>query len=137
MHRAVNFFYKKHINWLIFRIFLVKLRIYMTNFMVDSISQLWFVVRRAKKSGWFMTGSYFGDNWICLDWYFSLASPVHNRVKIFVFRIWILLFYILVTVVPCSCATPYYTFFWSWIGIKVYCQFCSQLSLEVYYVSVA
>ena len=96
MHRAVNFFYKKHINWLIFRIFLVELRLYLTNFMVDSISQLWFVVRRAKKSGWFMTGSYFGDNWICLDWYFSLASPVHNRVKSFVFRIWILLFYILV-----------------------------------------
>ena len=106
-HRCIEpltFSIKKHINWLIFRIFLVKLRVHLTNFMVDSISQLWFVVRRAKKSGWFMTGSYFGDNWICLDWYFSLASPVHNRVKIFVFRIWIILFYILVTVVPCSCA---------------------------------
>ena len=111
MHRVVNFFYKNiSIDWFL-ECFLFKLNIYLTNFMVDSISQLWFVVRRAKKSGWFMTGSYFGDNWICLDWYFSLASPVHNRVKYFLFCIWILLLYSLYSLL-CSCFFFGATLFW-------------------------
>ena len=38
--------------------------------------------KTCEKSGWFMTESYFGDNWICLDWYFSLASPIHNGIWI-------------------------------------------------------